>query len=268
MDRLYCVVAVRFEPRLDENGRPTRYKSGAKKGEIKTRKVRFFRAPTERDLDALVAAERRLAGKWPEWDAAGLIPTEAIPRDINDPRPIRYGMPRWCDLFTPRQLLGHITLVEELRRMLPKVIAALGDERGRATVTYLQFIIDKIIDYDSRLSFWDTGGRGVRHTFSGRDYRLRWMFAEMVLTGPSSGVAWALDQVLAAYEAIVQLVEPLHQRVVAGADLPLTILHGTAAHLGSVPDHSVDLVCIDPPYYNNVQYAELSDSSMSGRSAR
>jgi adenine-specific DNA methylase len=37
------------------------------------------------------------------------------------------------------------------------------------------------------------------------------------------------------------------------------ILHGTAAHLHGVTDTSVDLVCIDPPYYNNVQYAELSD---------
>jgi putative DNA methylase len=43
------------------------------------------------------------------------------------------------------------------------------------------------------------------------------------------------------------------------AVVPATILHGTAAHLAIVTDSSVDLVCIDPPYYNNVQYGELSD---------
>src|SRR5208282_3705296 len=137
IDRLYCVAAVRFGPKLDKNGRPERYKSGERKGEIRTRKVRFFRPPNGRDLDALTAAERRLTEKWPAWEAAGLIPTETIPEDINDPRPIRYGMLRWCDLFTPRQLFGHLTLVEELRRFIPEIIAELGDTRGRAVVTYL-----------------------------------------------------------------------------------------------------------------------------------
>jgi adenine-specific DNA methylase len=44
-------------------------------------------------------------------------------------------MTRWCDLFTSRQLLGHLTLVAELRRLTPEIIAALGAERGRAVVT-------------------------------------------------------------------------------------------------------------------------------------
>jgi putative DNA methylase len=126
IDRLYCVAAVRFEPKLHANGRPERYKSGERKGEVKTRKVRYFRPPNERDLNALAGAERRLAEKWPEWDAARLIPTENIPEDINDTRPIRYGMRRWCDLFTPRQLLGHLSLVEGLQRLKPEIIAALA----------------------------------------------------------------------------------------------------------------------------------------------
>jgi adenine-specific DNA methylase len=258
-DRLYCVAAVRFEPRLDQNGRAERYKSGARKGEIKTRKVRFFRPPNDRDFSALAAAEKRLAENWPEWEAAGLIPTEKIPNDINDPRPIRYGMPRWCDTFTPRQLLGHLTLVEELRRMTPAIIAALGAERGRAVVTYLQFAIDKGVDYNSRFTRWHYSRGVLIATFGRHDFSLKWTFGEMVFTGPNSGAAWALDQVVDAYRGIAELVEPIHRRVAVGAELPVTILHGTGAHLAGVADGSVDLVCIDPPYYNNVQYGELSD---------
>lgn len=168
-------------------------------------------------------------------------------------------MPRWCDLFTPRQLLGHLTLIEELRRLTPEIIAAHGEERGRAIVTYLQFAIDKGIDYNSYFSFWDTSGRGVRHTFTGHDFRIQWMFAEMIFTGPSSGAAWAVDQVIDAYRDIAELAEPVHRRLAAGADFPIKILHGTAAHLGELSDGSIDFVCIDPPYYNNVQYGELSD---------
>jgi putative DNA methylase len=54
-DRLYCVVAVRFQPKLDRSGKPQRYSSGPKKGEIKTEKVRFFRPPNKTDLEALEA---------------------------------------------------------------------------------------------------------------------------------------------------------------------------------------------------------------------
>jgi adenine-specific DNA methylase len=258
-DRLYCVAAVRFEPRLDEKGLPERYKSGARKGEIKTRKVRYFRPPNDRDLDALGAAEQRLASKWDEFESAGLIPTEEIPHGLKTSEPRRYGMTRWCDMFTPRQLLGHLTLVEELQRLKPEIIAALGKERGRAVITYLQFVIDKGVDYNSKQTRWEYTRGVVKGTFGRHDFSLKWTFGEMIFTGPSSGAAWALDQVIDAYRGISELVGPIHQRVVAGAELPVKVIHGTAAHLTEVADASVDLVCIDPPYYNNVQYGELSD---------
>ena len=81
----------------------------------------------------------------------------------------------------------------------------------------------------------------------------------MIFTGPNSGRAWGLSQVIDAYRSIAALVKPLYDRCARGTSLPLTILNGTAAHMPGIPDQSVDLVCMDPPYYDNVQYAELSD---------
>ena len=78
-DRLYSVAAVRLEPRLDQSGEPQRYASGPNEGEIKTRKVHFFRPPNKRDLQALKNAEARLQECWSAWEAAGLIPMEGIP---------------------------------------------------------------------------------------------------------------------------------------------------------------------------------------------
>jgi putative DNA methylase len=257
-DRLYCVVAVRLEPRLDRNGKPQRYASGPNRGEIKTRKVRFFRPPNERDLQALKNAEARLQERWPVWEAAGLIPTERFP-ERNDSRPIQYGMPRWCDLFTPRQLLGHLTLVEGLNRLKSEMLAELGPERGRAVVTYLQFALDKGLDYNSRQTRWHYSRGVLIGTFGRHDFSLKWTFGEMIFTGPNSGAAWGLAQVVDAYRGIAALVKPLHDCCARGTSLPLTILNGTAAHMPGIPDQSVDLVCMDPPYYDNVQYAELSD---------
>lgn len=257
-DRLYSVVAIRLEPLLDRHGQPQRYTSGPKEGEIKTRKIRFFRPPNERDLQALQEAERRLQAKWPAWEAAGLIPTERFPEG-NDTRPIQYGMPRWCDLFTPRQLLGHLTLVEGLNRLKPEILAQLGQDRGRAVVTYLQFAIDKGLDYNSRQTRWHYSRGAVIGTFGRHDYSLKWTFGEMIFTGPNSGAAWTLSQIVSVYEQIAGYVKEVTPLIQSGALPPPTILHGTAAHMPSIANSSIDLICMDPPYYDNVQYGELSD---------
>jgi len=256
-DRLYCVVAVRYQPKLDKDGRPQRYKSGERAGEIKTEKIRFFRPPNDRDLIALAEAEKRLRQRWPDWERQGLIPTEKIPRGHKTMEPLRVGMRRWCDLFTPRQLLGHLILVEELNRLKPEILRELGEGRGRAVVTYLQFMIDKGLDYNSKQTRWEYTRGIVKGTFGRHDYSLKWTFGEMIFTGPNSGAAWALAQVIDAYAGMAELMLPLHNKL-DGAAPPVRILCGTAAHL-DLPERSVDLVCIDPPYYNNVQYAELSD---------
>ncbi|MDK2854829.1 MAG: putative methylase [Bacillota bacterium] len=256
-DRLYAVVAVRYQPKLDKNGRPMRYKSGERAGEIITEKVRFFRPPNEQDLAALAEAERRLKERWPEWERQGLIPTENIPKGHKTLELLRVGVTRWCDLFTPRQLLGHLILVEELNRLKPQILKELGEERGRAVVTYLQFVIDKCIDYNSKQTRWIPQRAIVSGTFGRHDFSLKWTFGEMIFTGPHSGAAWALSEVLDAYAGIAELLAPLREKL-DGAPPPVKILCGTAAHL-ELPAKSVDLVCIDPPYYNNVQYAELSD---------
>lgn len=256
-DRLYCVVAVRYQPKLDQNGKPQRYTSGERSGEIKTEKVRFFRAPNEQDLKALAEAEKRLQQRWPEWERQGLIPTESIPRGHKTMEPLRVGMTRWCDMFTPRQLLGHLILVEELNCLKPEILRELGEDRGRAVVTYLQFMIDKGLDYNSKQTRWEYTRGIVKGTFGRHDFSVKWTFGEMIFTGPNSGAAWALSQVVDAYAGMAELMKPLHEAL-GGAAPPVRIICGTAANM-PLADRSVDVVCMDPPYYNNVQYAELSN---------
>lgn len=257
-DRLYAVVAVRYQPKLDKDGRPMRYKSGERAGEIITEKVRFFRPPNDKDLAALAEAERRLKERWPEWEQQGIIPTEDIRPGHKTEELLRVGVTRWCDLFTPRQLLGHLILVEELNRLKPQILKELGEERGRAVVTYLQFAIDKGLDYNSRQTRWHYQRGVLINTFGRHDFSLKWTFGEMIFSGPNSGAAWALSQVVDAYAGIAELLEPLHDKL-RGSPPPADIHCGTAANMDYLPDESVDLVCMDPPYYNNVQYAELSD---------
>ena len=229
---------------------------------IRTPKGRSFRAPTETDRAALTAAEAELKRLLPRWEQEDVLPTEAVPEG-NDRRPILYGMTRWRDLFTPRQLLVHGYFVEEYRKLIKEVRAA-SPERGRAdaVLALLAMMQGKAVGYNSRQVGWDVSYQKIAHAFALHAFPFKKTFGEF--EGSRELYPWCLRQLLAAYSGITNLLP-------ADADLPGTdspalnggprikVTRGNAGHMPDIPDQSFDLVCIDPPYYDNVMYAELSD---------
>ena len=256
-DKLYAVAATRYQPRLRARGLPDIYSSGARAGDVKAEKVRFFRAPNDADLQAVDSARLYLEENWKYFEDLDLIPVESLPVGSKTSEPIRYGMVRFSDMFTPRQLLGHLTQADNLQKLKSDILSVAGKERGRAIITYLQFAVEKIVDYNSRQTRWIAQRGTISGTFGRHDYSLKWTFGEMVYSGPFSGARWGLSQVLDAYRGLCEMVGPLHEA--RSNDIPLRIINGTAANIAPVGDRTVDLVCMDPPYYDNVQYAELSD---------
>ncbi len=249
-DDLYCVVAVRQQPKLDKDGNVMRYTSGPNKGQVRTEKVTFFREPTAEDYAALDRAKQALEENWDRWEAMDLIPTENFPQG-NDMRPSMYGMKRWCDMFTPRQLLGHLTAMETLHNMMPEILEKHGQKKGAAIITYLQFSIDKCLDYSSKQTCWHSGRGVIAHTFSKHDFSFKWTFGELVMSGVNSGIRWGIQNVGKSYKELCELLPKATKS-------NIHILNGSAANM-DIPSDSVDVICVDPPYYNNVQYAELSD---------
>lgn len=255
-DVLYCVVGIRIEPKLDKHGKVQRFASGERKGEIKTGKMRYFRAANQKDFEALQAAEQELEERHLEFEMKGLVPNEPFPPG-NDMRPVNYGMPTWADLFTPRQLLGHLTVMEALQEAKPSILSELGEEKGRALITYLQFAIDKIVDYNSRQTRWEYTRGVIKGGFGRHDFSLKWTFGEMVYAGPSSGFKWGLSQATDAYKGLAELVKERSALGVEDGDI--LQIQGSATDMSNVAKESVDAVVMDPPYYDNVQYSELSD---------
>ena len=235
--------------------------------------VRGYRAPRPED-DNSVAIRQRLAEKLPEWEALDIVPTERFPENSNDDRPIQYGMPLWRDLFSPRQLLCHGTSVEVFREMLDGDRAAgrLDDVR-QAAYGYLAISLDTMLDYNNRASYWDTiSGRGVRHIFNRHDFSFVWSYAEMAPLVVGIGYDWALDKTAKCIEELVTLIHPKAtgnagdlldaadaKPVETNPPAPVTITCQSGDSLDHVTDASIDAVVMDPPYYDNVQYAELSD---------
>lgn len=256
-DVLYCVVGIRIEPKLDKHGKVQRFASGERKGEIKTGKVRYFRAANQADLDALKAAEQELEERRLEFEMKGLIPLETTPSPCKQSQLHQYGFLTWSDLFTPRQILGHLTAMECLGDIKKDLLQELDREYARAIVTYLQLAIDKIVDYNSKQTRWEFTRGVIKGTFGRHDYSIKWTFGEMVASGPSSGFKWAISQVVDGYGAIFGLVKNRHAAGISESDV--VTIKGSGSHMPTVATASVDAIVMDPPYYDNVPYAKLAD---------
>ena len=211
-----------------------------------------FRPPEPRDLEALQRAEAELARLRPRWEREGIIPTEAIPVGDKTREPLNVGMTHWADLFAPRQLLAMGVLVEELQRLRPQVIAAEGEELGEAVAHLLALVVDKFADYNAKMSIWHPSREVIAHVFNKHDFSFKSTFAELAACVSGAGLAWAIDNVLEAYEKLAALPRAADCR-------PAVITQGSATNLVHLDDGSVTAVVVDPPYADNVQYAELAD---------
>ena len=178
-----------------------------------------------------------------------------------------YGLDEWWKLFTPRQLVALTTfsdlLVEVKERILVDAAAAgLADDGKRlrdggrgsvayadAVVTYLAFTIDKCANLWSSLVTWMNDRGAFREVFARQAIPMVWDFAE---ASPFSerGGSWSLclskvHMSLAALPVVDvnSLTEPVAQR-----DASARVRECTGAVLST-----------DPPYYDNISYADLSD---------
>ena len=225
---------------------------------------RDYRVPTDEDLSAIGRAQAALAERWDDWLAADLIPMEQFPKDTNDQRPNTYGMDRWYKLFAPRQLLAMLTYLESLRELTPEMERDLGKERAAAVRTYLAVVLDKCANWNAILASWNAPYESLRSVFDRHDFAMKWSFAEMNMALKDRGAfPWALGQTVKAYKELCELVAPsrpmFNTEFQNGAVRPVEITRENAARLSHLPGASVDSVVVDPPYGNNVMYAELSD---------
>ncbi len=238
-----------------------------KNGKPKTRVVRGFRAPRpEDDVESLV--QRRLAEKMPLWQARNIVPDEEFPENSNDDRPRQYGAPLWRDQFNPRQLYGHCTSVEVFQDMVEELKRQNGgqlSELDRAAMVYIALATwTRSSTTTPSGCHWHPQYRGVvAGVFDRHDFSFKWSYAEMAPTITGLGYDWALEQTGKALGELIELLGHAPETNRTGKlfrrrQPDVKILCESADAL-SLPDASVDCIVMDPPYYDNVMYAELAD---------
>jgi putative DNA methylase len=201
------------------------------------------------------------------------VATSAVPEDPPDTnlpeqalgfRVQRYGMTKHRDLFTARQLVAMTTFSNLVSEVRDRVVAdarnvALSEQRksindgltgttayADAVATYVAFAIDKLADWSSTICSWIHSIEGVRDTFPRQAIPMVWDFVEINPFSNSVGNYWN------------------HLQWVADGlgGVPPTAHIGTVRQLDAaslVTNTAGPVVFTDPPYYDNIAYADLSD---------
>jgi len=213
-----------------------------------------YRITKEEDLEFYREAEIYLKEKrvklMDEW---GIDPVPDELMNTKDPTTVAgrgYGFTKWGDLFNSRQKLSLITFVEKGRFAYHKMAKeGYEEEYAKAVMSYLALGVDRLVDFGSSLCVLNpTGGRGVVHTFGRQALPMVWDHAE---SNPflEQGAGWPT-----ACEKNKKWIEHASQSL----KIPVTIFQSSATSL-SYPDNYFDAIFTDPPYYDNINYAELSD---------
>ncbi|HNT77621.1 MAG TPA: DUF1156 domain-containing protein [Anaerolineae bacterium] len=160
-----------------------------------------------------------------------------------------YGLTHWRDLFNTRQLLALLTFSRQVRDAYEAMIAGGMDaERAKAVTTYLGLLVDRQADFSTSLTRWVSQAEFIANTFSRQALPMIWDYTEVDPFSGSTG-DW-----LGALDWIIRVIEHTAET----ADQPAQAQQGTSTRL-PYPDDLLDAVITDPPYYDAVPYADLSD---------
>lgn len=211
---------------------------------------RIYLSPTAEQIAIAESAK-------PKWSSEMELPHN--PRDFKTPN---YGLTKFTDLFTPRQLVALSTfsdlVPEAIERCTQDAIAAgllddgIGLDAGgkgatayaQAVGVYLALAADRMTDSHSSLVTWTSQRETLRNTFGRQALPMVWDFAEASPFSDSTGnftgsLAWvekAFDCFPSKPNGLVQQFDAQTQTI-----------------------SSQKVISTDPPYYDNIGYADLSD---------
>ncbi len=163
-----------------------------------------------------------------------------------------YGIEKWRDVFSPRQLLSHATYLEAFETVKGDIRAKYNDKTAEAILTLLSFVSIKLIERNSRLEPIDASYGCPNSMLGNNNFSFQWHFGETNIMAGTYSYKTEAKNVIEHYEEVVSYLSHLDEN-------KTTVRQGDAADL-PFADSSIEAVVVDPPYGDNVMYAEISDA--------
>ena len=202
---------------------------------------RHYRLPNGADHEAVRLAQERITRILEEWDREGQQGLCPVP---DEPMPLigtlgfrvqRYGMLQWGDLFTARQ---KATLVE---------LGRLVSDSAEPFRNLLAIALDRVAGGSASTCAWLASGEEVKHAIPRQALPMIWDFGE------SNCMATASRSWDSALNSITKVLEVSSLRSISGQ------VQSADATNYPLPDQSAGVWFTDPPYYDAIPYADLSD---------
>ena len=204
-------------------------------------KGRHYRLPTEADYAAVREAQTRVSNLLKDWERGGKEGLCPIPDEPLPPigtlgfRVQRYGMLQWGDLFTGRQKVA----LAGFTRLMQTAPSSLR--------TTLAVALNRTADGSASLSSWLASGEEVKHVFARQALPIVWDFGEANYVSDASRT-WS-----SALNSVAKVLERASWSGHSGQS------QQSDATTHPLPDQSASIWFTDPPYYDAVPYADLSD---------
>jgi putative DNA methylase len=205
--------------------------------------------------------ERIAQDAQPSW-----IPETPLPDDVRNFWTLNYGLSTFSDLFTPRQLVALTTfadLVREARELVYLDATSAGLANGSSSLEmggsgaesyadsvalFLGLLVDKMAFLGSSICYWEPIAQCPRGIFARQSIPMTWDYAEPNPFSTSSG----------CWDGFVKSLSGGAEALL-GAASSTPLGHATQADARSQVASADKVVSTDPPYYDNIGYANLSD---------
>src|SRR5690606_25546620 len=195
-----------------------------------------YRLPTEEEFNVTTsnAEEYRPQEKLPEGDSRNLwIPL--------------WGFKTFGDMFSPRQLLALQTLVQKLQE-IKNTLQPEANEYAKAVVTYLGILLDRITLSNTSFGRWHNGRETLEHPFAKQAIPMMFDFPESHMFCNSTGSAY-------------NQLEWLTRYIESESNVPFSSImqNASSGEKNQFNTKYLTAVVTDPPYYDAIAYADLSD---------
>lgn len=216
-----------------------------------------YKVASDEDFRAFLEAAKYLSTSFTKFQQ--YMPLEKIPKENEVFKPIRnYGITHWHQLFNPRQLLS----VALLAKYVDERIGAIEDldDIGKAAMLYLALGISRVIDYNSIATTWKKGT--IRDTLGeyARSRKISYGEGYCEAIVPRRNIKWVFETNAdrKTQGGIMPVLEEICKRF-EGKGEKIKIIRGDARKLSSLLREKVDLINVDPPYFDTHIYSDISE---------